>query len=87
MELPVVTTSLVADGLTMGSDAPPLWIAQNAEQFADRIAALLAQPQTQAQLAADGRKFVEKQFSWSRSAEKLEEMCLAAVAGTSGHAT
>jgi hypothetical protein len=85
MEMPVVTTSLAAAGLRMdGAGEPPVAVADGEEQFAQRLVELLGQPAERAHLAAEGRRFVENHFVWSRSAAKLEEMCLAAM-GANGH--
>lgn len=80
MELPVVTTSLAAAGLRVdGAGDPPVIAADGEEQFAQRLVALLGQKDELARLASAGRRFVEDHFVWSRSAEKLEEMCFAAA--------
>jgi glycosyltransferase involved in cell wall biosynthesis len=80
MQVPVVTTSLVAAGLRVdGAATPPLGVADGEKQFAGRVVDLLQQEEQRARLAEDGRRFVENHFVWSRSAEKLEQMCLAAV--------
>lgn len=80
MEVPVVTTTLVAAGFRVdGAGEPPVIVADGEEQFAQRVAALLGEEETRAHLAAAGRRFVENHFVWSSSAAKLEEMCFAAV--------
>jgi hypothetical protein len=90
MEVPVITTSLAAAGLQVDGAGgpgrafePPVIVADGEEQFARRLVALLGQKEERARLAAEGRRFVENHFVWSRSAEKLEEMCFAA-AGRNG---
>jgi glycosyltransferase involved in cell wall biosynthesis len=80
MEVPVITTSLAAAGLRVdGAGEPPVIVADGEEQFAQRLVALLGQKEERARLATEGRRFVENHFVWSRSAAKLEEMCLAAA--------
>ncbi len=79
MQLPVVTTSIVASGLRVNEAEPPVQVADGAKEFAGHIVNLLAQETERSRLAADGRRFVENHFVWSRSAEKLEKMCLDAV--------
>jgi glycosyltransferase involved in cell wall biosynthesis len=80
MEVPVITTSLAAAGLRVdGAGEPPVIVADGEEQFAQRLVTLLGQKEERARLAAEGRRFVENHFVWSRSAAKLEEMCLAAI--------
>jgi len=80
MEVPVVTTALAEAGLRAdGAGNPPVIVADGEEKFAARLVALLGQKKERERLAAEGRRFVENHFVWSRSAAKLEEMCFAAV--------
>lgn len=80
MGVPVVTTSLVAAGLRVdGAATPPVFVADGEKQFAGRVVNLLQHEEARARLAEEGRRFVENHFVWSRSAEKLEQMLLAAV--------
>lgn len=83
MEVPVVTTPIVAAGLTLDGEEPPLAVAEGARALADRVVELLGADAERARLAEDGRRFAEKRFVWADSAAKLERLCLAAV-GTSG---
>jgi glycosyltransferase involved in cell wall biosynthesis len=83
MEVPVVTTPVVAAGLCMDGVEPQLVIGQNAEEIAAGIVGLLANAEERARLSADNRRFVEAHCSWSCSAEKLEKLCSAAA----GHVT
>jgi glycosyltransferase involved in cell wall biosynthesis len=80
MEIPVVTTSVVAAGM-QGADGenPPILIADGAEPFAQTIIDLLDQKAERNRLAAAGRRFAEKHYDWSRSAEQLEQMCFEAI--------
>jgi len=84
MEVPVVTTPVVAAGLRVDDVEPQLIIGKNAEEIAAGIVRLLAHTEERARLSADGRRFVEAHCSWSRSAEKLEELCIAAAGHASG---
>jgi len=79
MEVPVVTTPVVAAGLCVDGVEPPLVIGQSAEDIAKCIIRLLAHPEERARVSADGRRFVEAHCSWSYSAEKLENLCLVAA--------
>jgi hypothetical protein len=79
MEVPVITTSLAAAGLRVDGAEPPLIVADGEEKFAASIVALLGQKDERGRLAAEGRRFVENHFVWSRSAAKLEAMCFAAA--------
>jgi len=81
MALPVLTTPAAAEGLKVDEAAPPVWIADDAAAaFADRLVALLRDDAARAELAAEGRRFVESRFDWSRSTARLAAMCEAAVA-------
>jgi glycosyltransferase involved in cell wall biosynthesis len=79
MEIPVVTTPVVAGGLRVEGMEPQLVIGRNAEEIAACILRLLANSEERARLSTEGRRFVEAHCSWSRSAEKLEKLCLAAA--------
>ena len=80
MQVPVVTTPIVAAGLRVdGANVPPVQVAQGAEAFAQKIITLLADVPEQAHLAKAGREFVKNHFVWERSARKLEELCLRAA--------
>jgi polysaccharide biosynthesis protein PslH len=84
MEVPVVTTPVVAAGLCADGVEPQLVIGKNAEEIAAGIVRLLADAGERARLSIEGRRFVEAHCSWSRSAEKLEELCVAAAGLASG---
>jgi glycosyltransferase involved in cell wall biosynthesis len=80
MEIPVVATSIVAAGM-QGADGEnaPILIADGAEMFSKSIIDLLGQSDERSRLAAAGRRFAEKHYDWSRSAEQLEQMCFDAI--------
>jgi glycosyltransferase involved in cell wall biosynthesis len=79
MEVPVVTTPVVAAGLCVDGVEPQLVIGHNAGEIATGIVELLANAEERARLSLAGRRFVEAHCSWTRSAEKLENLCLAAA--------
>ena len=80
MEVPVITTPLVAAGLRVdGGEAPPVVVTDGENSFAESIVSLLRQEKERSRLAIGGRQFMENHFTWSRSAEQLEKMCLAAA--------
>jgi glycosyltransferase involved in cell wall biosynthesis len=80
MEVPVVTTSIVAAGLQVdGGEKPPVYVADEPQEFAGQIVDLLGQESERARLAAEGRQFAKKNFDWSRSAKQLEQMCIEAI--------
>lgn len=82
MELPVITSPLAVDGLrTDEGHRPPIEIAGDRAQFAEAISRHLARNADARLVGAEGRRFVERHFSWRRSGEKLEEAVRAATAG------
>jgi glycosyltransferase involved in cell wall biosynthesis len=80
MQVPVVATSVVTEGLQVNGVAPPVLNARNAIEFAEATVRLLKDPDERARLSMQGRRFVENNFCWRRSAEQLERMCQKAVA-------
>ncbi|MFQ5605825.1 MAG: glycosyltransferase [bacterium] len=80
MELPVVTTSLVAEGLYLDEyGQPPVKQADEPAEFADLTVRLMQKQRERTQLAKASRRFVEKHFNWTTSAKKLEGLCLRAL--------
>ena len=79
MEVPVVTTPVVAAGLRVDGVEPQLVIGKTAAEIAAAIISLLTDAGERARLAIEGRRFVQAHCSWSRSAENLEELCVAAA--------
>ena len=79
MEIPVVTTPVVAAGLVVDGVEPQVVIGRNAEEIAACIVRLLGNSEERARLSMEGRRFVEAHYTWSRSAEKLEKLCRAAA--------
>jgi glycosyltransferase involved in cell wall biosynthesis len=81
IEAPVVTTPVAAAGLRSGGDGPPMAIAEDDDALAAAIVALLDDPGERARLGAAGRRFVERHFSWERSAALVEREVRRAVRG------
>lgn len=80
METPVVTTSIVADGLRISPQiGPPLCVADDVERFAEHIIRLLRTPAERDRLGIQGREFVQRYFAWDDSAQKLENICMRAA--------
>ena len=80
MGVPVITTPVVAAGMvTTNGEKPSLSIASGATEFTHAIVDLLENPDERERLAQEGRCFAEANFVWSRSAEKLENLCHQAV--------
>jgi glycosyltransferase involved in cell wall biosynthesis len=80
MEVPVVTTDVAAAGLRAAGEEPPLVVADGDDELAAAVAALLVDPAARARLAAAGRAYVERHFSWARSVAVLDEALRAAAA-------
>jgi len=79
MEIPVITTPVVAAGLRIDGTEPPLLKGDDARGIADCIVRMLTHPEERAHLSTEGRRFVRTHYSWSTSAEKLAKLCLAAA--------
>lgn len=80
MEVPIVTSSLGANGLRVEEgEELPLYAADEAETFAKQVIQLLNQPAERLRLAQAGCRFAQKHFDWVRSAQQLEQMCMAAM--------
>ena len=80
MEIPIVTTSIAAEGLRAADGVDvPVYVADQDEAFARRVVELLGRPDEQKRLAIQGRVFAQEHFSWVRSAEQFERMCLQAI--------
>jgi glycosyltransferase involved in cell wall biosynthesis len=62
MELPVVSTSIGAEGIPIAPDSGIL-IANEPEQFANSVIELLNKPEKARQLGSNARNFVQKHFS------------------------
>ncbi len=81
MEVPVVTTPVVAEGLEMDGEAPPVAVADAPGGVAGAVVRLFRDDAERRRLAVEGRRFVERHALWSRSGECLERLCVAAAAG------
>ncbi|MFN8188187.1 MAG: glycosyltransferase [Gaiellales bacterium] len=81
MEVPVVTTPIVAAGMEIDGTAAPLVVVEGTEAIAAAVARLLRDDGERRRLAVAGRRFVEQHAVWARSAEALEALCRAAAAG------
>jgi polysaccharide biosynthesis protein PslH len=68
----VVTTGRGSEGFDCFAESPPLALADEAEEFAARIAALLGEPERRRDLGARARSFAEDHYSPSAWAKRLE---------------
>jgi glycosyltransferase involved in cell wall biosynthesis len=83
MQVPSIVTPVVAEGIRdEAGHAAPVHVAATAEAFAARVLELLRAAEDAPAPDAAARRFVEQNFSWRRSGEKLEQL-LASVAETS----
>jgi glycosyltransferase involved in cell wall biosynthesis len=63
--LPVVSTPIGAEGIDL-RDGENLLIADTPEAFARAVVTVLQEPQVQARLRANGRRWVEERYDWRR---------------------
>jgi sugar transferase (PEP-CTERM/EpsH1 system associated) len=70
MEIPVVSTSVGAEGLDV-SDGEHLLIADTAQEFAEAVAKLFQNAQLARSLGENGRKLVCAKYSWDAVGERL----------------
>lgn len=73
LSTPVVSTGKGVEGLevTPGED---ILIADEPTVFADAVLRLLGDEALRAKLAANGRRLVERHYSWETCAQKLEQL-------------
>lgn len=85
MRLPVITTSIVAEGVRInGPEDVPVIVADDEAAFAEAVMRLLNDPAERERLGNAGRQYVQRHFSWSESALKLETLCRDAIAAVTG---
>jgi sugar transferase (PEP-CTERM/EpsH1 system associated) len=73
MEVPVVASSVAADGLRSGTgDELPFAVADAPEAFAAHVVEALLRARAAAAPAVAGRAWVAERFSWPRSVEALD---------------
>jgi len=71
--VPVVTSSVGNRGLG-AKDGREIVIADGADEFAQELAGLMSNTGRRHELAADGRRFVQETFSWSKALERVESL-------------
>jgi len=75
MGVPVLASPLTADGLRMANNQQaPLQVVQGCRQWADQIIQRLLEGSKDAAPDLQARRFVEKNFVWSQSGAKLNEI-------------
>jgi glycosyltransferase involved in cell wall biosynthesis len=75
---PVVTTTLGKEGLSVRENKDIL-IADSSSELAEKAYSLLHDEQRYNDLSQNGRKLVEKNYSWTEIAHKLEEVYASVV--------
>ena len=81
MGVPVVASSLAADGLrTEDGEVPPVTVAHTPQAYAEKIVKLLKQAQDDPAPDQEARRFVERNFVWARGTEKLERVMTSLMA-------
>jgi glycosyltransferase involved in cell wall biosynthesis len=84
MNKAVVSTSVGAEGLPL-ADGREILLADSPGEFAERVVALLQQPEARHRIAAAGHRLVSSHFTWDAAAERFSEICVDIVDRT-GHA-
>lgn len=74
MGLPVVSTTIGAEGLPL-VEGEHLFLADDAQGFADACVRLLNDPDRATGLGEHGAAYVRSQFSWSSVAARFVELC------------
>jgi glycosyltransferase involved in cell wall biosynthesis len=83
MSLPVVSTSVGAEGLPLVPDRHFLE-ADTPETFARAVLALLREPARARTLGEAGRRLVTERYSWAGVARHFDAICHEAVATVEG---
>jgi glycosyltransferase involved in cell wall biosynthesis len=78
MGLPVVSTSLGSEGLSV-VDGLHILIRDEPEQFANAVLQIISDPALRNNLRTNGRRLVEERYDWSRMFERLEMEILSLV--------
>jgi glycosyltransferase involved in cell wall biosynthesis len=78
MSKPVVATSASCGGLDT-RDGENILIANDPKTFSEMIKRLLKDPELKVKLATNGRKNVEKFYSWKNRADMFEEIFVAVI--------
>jgi glycosyltransferase involved in cell wall biosynthesis len=75
MELPVVTTPVAAEGVSIENEQPPLLVGTHAREIAAHITRVIRDPGTAQRLGVEGRRYVHRHCDWERSARLLDQLC------------
>ena len=72
-EIPIVTTSIVNQGIE-AEDNKEILIANNSEEFAKYVIKLLKNEELRKKLSTNGKKFLEKNYSWDNVLQQLDKI-------------
>lgn len=86
MGMPVVSTTIGAEGLSLVDDVH-LLRADSTAAFAASIVTLLRNPALRTSLGEAGRQLMEENYGWSTIAQQFESLCRAAIAENSATAS
>ena len=78
MELPVVSTTIGAEGLGLVDDVH-LLRADTTEELVTSIVTLLRNPGMRRSFGAAGRQLMQENYGWSRIAHQFESLCRAVI--------
>lgn len=85
MEVPVIASPLAADGLrTEAGNCPPIQVAKTAQEFVTLINNELKQWYKDPGPATKARAWIQQQFVWSQSGQKLEQVISSIMHSTTG---
>ncbi len=83
MELPIVSTTVGAEGLEV-SDGVELLVRDSPQDFADAVVRLLTKREWSTQMGRNAAEAVRKKFDWKQVAEKFSDICEQAIDRRSG---
>ena len=73
MAIPVVATSIAAEGIDVKHDENIL-IGDTPENFSAETIKLIRDPELNSKIGSAGRKLVESKYSWKMVAERLNDI-------------
>ncbi|MBW2991787.1 glycosyltransferase family 4 protein [Candidatus Woesearchaeota archaeon] len=72
-EIPVVTTSIVNNGIG-GQDGKEIIVADGAREFAEKVVRLLKDKELRKKLGSNGKKLLKNNYSWKKIYRELDEI-------------
>lgn len=83
MELPIVSTTIGAEGLPVRAGVD-LFLADTPAEFAGRVVALLQDEASAKAIGAQAAALVRERFGWAQVATRFAEICADAIKGRAG---